>query len=753
MSEQDRLDRLGSLLKGHVDRASNYVDSKIGPDRYKAYEYFYGRLPAPKKNSPSIVRNVVAQKVNELLPQLKDPFLSGRDIVKFIPYDSKDGMSSRIASGIVNQILKQDNNLDKIYTTLILDGLIAKNGIIKAYWDKSEEIQETAFSNLTKEAVDILLNTEGVTLVDDELEENDPEFNIENILKILPTEIASQIPQMYPLGYEVLVKKATDWNKLVKQLPQLKNILTELRKSGITYSGEIERSVDTSTVKITNIQPENFIIDEDATCIEDSTFVAERRTVTVSELVQMGFPMNIIDDVVDSALAQSDSMVSLGRNSFDNTDTNTYITSVDKSEKDVTLYECYIRTSLVKYTAEKSKGKRSKLYQMYYCGGKVLSYEEVDEIPFYSWTPFAVAHKFFGQSLAETLFNEQDTLTAALRGATQYLAFSTNPRYKGVGGAEYSLPAFQANLPGSIVPIAKGDLVPFEYPRLDQGIFQIMQTIETNVENNTGVSKMSTGLDPNSLSSNVSATAVSLTMGASERRLKSIAQNLASNAILPCMKYVYELYRKNSEKALSITIDGKDVKVDPKSLPQRNALEIDYAISRTDKIDHANSLLQLKSRIAADPQLQKYHTPQECRNLEVDILNDQGIFDPERYLSQSTPQGPTATEQQQTQLAQQAQQLQMQQLQLEQAKLQLDQSKAQMDAQYKQAMLQLEQAKFEHSKNVDADNFELESKRLQLNAEVASDKQTLSEQSLEAKIHTDTAEIALEASQNRGVDI
>ena len=757
MSNIDKEERISSLLKSHIDLASTYVDGKIAPDRIKAYDYYYGKLPAPRKNSPSIVRKVVSQKVQELLPQLKDPFLSGRDVVKFIPYNKEDGFNARVASATVNQILKQDNALDSIYTTLILDGLIAKNGIIKAYWDKSEEYQTTSFSNLTMAAVDMLLASnedEEIALVDDELIENDPEFNLEQILGILTQQFQINIPALYPLGYEVLTKKATDWDKLLKQLPSLKTEISNLRKSGLTYSGVIEREVDTSTVKIVNIQPENFLIDEDAICISDATFVAERRKVSVSELDRMDFSKEKVNKVIDGAASYIDnSNVSIARNQFDDTDTSKYNYSADQSEDDITLYECYIKTSLVEYSEEKSRGKRSKLYQIFYCNGVVLSYEEVDEVPFYSWTPLPVAHKFYGQSLAETLFDEQDTLTAALRGATQYLAFSTNPRYKSVGGAEYNLGAFQANLPGSVVPIAKGDLVPFEYPRLDQGIFQIMSTIESNVENNTGVSKMSTGLDPNALNPSVSATAVSLTMGASERRLKAIAQNLATNAILPCMQYVYELYRKNSEKDLIVTVDGKDVKVNPKSLPQRRNLEIEYSISKTDKVEHANTLLSLKQRIMADPQLQKYHGPEECRNLEIDVLNDMNVWDPERYLVLEAPSGPTPAEQMAAQQADMQHQMAMQQLQIQQAQVQLEQSRVQADAQYKMATMQLEQAKFDHQVRVDADKQSLAEAQLQLDSQIAKDKQILSEQKTEADILSTTAELHLEEVQNRGVAI
>lgn len=737
----NRKERLEALLSQQIRDAENYISGKIAPDRAKGYDYYYGNLPASQKGRPTIVKKVVFEKVQAALANIKEPFIAGRDIVKFQPFHSQDGYGACIASGIVNKILRTENNIDEVYTSLILDGLIAKSGTIKVFWDEKESAEEEYFENLSKDALDELLSEDDVTLV--EKEENLPDFNLDMLMQMFPN---FPLLSIYPAGLDALMEKATDWESFFRELPSLKEQLQPILDSMTTYSGIIEREIVTSTVKIKNIAPESFLVNETATCIDNATFVAEKAKVSMNDLYDMGFDTALLDDMPQNYSIQHDlGSVEQSRNSFDNTDT--LFSAVE--DNSVWLYECYIETALVKYDTDKAKGKPTKLYQMYLCNGVLLDYSEVDKIPYFSWSPLPVPHKFFGQSMAETLFAEQEMATTALRGAIQYLSFSVNPRYKATGGAEYNLAAFQSNLPGSIVPITKGDLVPFDYPRLDQSIFSIMSVIGENSDASSGVSNMAAGLNSETLKSNVSATAVAVANDASSRRMKEYALQLANNAIKPAYAYVYELFRKNSDDDILIQVDGKDVMVSPKSLPHRTNLDVDYSLGRNDQIDLANSLLQMKTRIEAGG-LKSLQTTAQQYNLETDIMKATGIYDAQRYLTapadSNTISDPAALALQQQQLQLQQQQLQQKQmeLELEKQKLLLEKTKIENDFVIAKEKVRLDMmtAKFK---------MDHENDKLEFAQEKAADEQHMDEQKLEAQIIKDTAEIKLETEQQRGV--
>jgi hypothetical protein len=51
------------------------------------------------------------------------------------------------------------------------------------------------------------------------------------------------------------------------------------------------------SVKIENVSTTEFMIDRHADCIDDARFVAQRKMLTRSELVAMGYDKNIVDEL------------------------------------------------------------------------------------------------------------------------------------------------------------------------------------------------------------------------------------------------------------------------------------------------------------------------------------------------------------------------------------------------------------------------------------------------------------------------
>ena len=63
------------------------------------------------------------------------------------------------------------------------------------------------------------------------------------------------------------------------------------------YNCIIKRTTSSGKVKIENIPPEEFLIQKSAKSIEDADFVAHRVLKTRSDLIQMGFDRDIVDDL------------------------------------------------------------------------------------------------------------------------------------------------------------------------------------------------------------------------------------------------------------------------------------------------------------------------------------------------------------------------------------------------------------------------------------------------------------------------
>lgn len=746
----NKRDRLESLLSNLIGEAENYNDLKIAEIRDKAYQYYYGQLPAARKNSPKIVKKIVFDKVRQALSQIKEPFLSSQDVMSFTPIRQDQAQDARIASDLVNKALRIDNNFDTVLDSVIFNGLLCKVGILKASWKDKSEFEEESFEDISSEALDSLLSEDNVELIEEEVIR--PEFSMEAMMSILPA-LPPEVQQYLMDNYEderAFINSLDDYSfkALTKALPSSKEIVDIYIDSYSTYSGTISREIDTSSVEIKSVSPENFLINEGAMSIKESYFVAERYRATSSDLLDMDFDEALLAEAMDkgtSTLTNTDMV----KNSID----GTFNQGSNGNYYD--LYECYVETSLVEHDEEDNKTARAKLYQMYYLNGVLLEESEVDARPFFGWTPITIPDKFYGQSMAEVLFDEQDAATYAIRGGLQYLAFSTNPRYKAVDNAEYNLAAFQANIPGSVVPVTKGDLVPFEYPQLDQSIFTVVDSMSRSADSSSGVSDMSAGLSPDALRSNVAAATVAMTQDASSRRVKDYARNLASQCLKDAYSHIYTLIRKNSEDYITIFNNGASYEVDPQRLSPKLVVFIDPAISRYEKAEHNLNLMATKSRIENTETLKELQSMEQAYNLEQDIMKSSGVYDTDRYLTKPQPdmiKPSSAAEKQQAELTQQQQAMQEENLRIQNLELEYLSRQLQTDAENKLARQELDQERlrFEEEKAADAANRadrELELKERDmvikeedqaLKTQVAADK-TLIE---EAKVENDALRTA-----------
>lgn len=737
-------DKIERHLNKLIADSELYNQSKIVEHRNKAYDYYYGKAPYARRNSPTIVKKIVFEKIRSAMSQLKDPFLSAQDVVKFVPLSNQHAQDARIASDIVNKVLRVDNNFDTILDGVILNGLLCKTGIIKASWKERTTISEESFRELTHQDINQLLIEDDIELGD--IYTNELPFDL-NIIAHFPDEVKQYLGQ-YQDEFEFLATLDSEsfdsLKKRLKQFEEVGQIVDEYIEAFTTYDGTLIKSKDTSYVEVKNVSPENFLINEGALTIKDSYFVAERSRVTRSDLLSMNFKEDLVEEVLRKGTTTSNYSNNVSKDSQN----GQYLNDINGEYYE--LFECYSETHLVEHD-EDDYNKPSKLYQMYYANGILLETNEVDNKPFFAWTPTPIPDRFYGQSMAEVLFDEQDAATYAMRGALQYLAFSTNPRYKAIGDAEYNLAAFQSNMPGSVVPISRGNLVPFEYPNLDQSLFGIIEQMGRSADSSSGVSDMSGGLSPEALRSNVAAATVAMQQDASSRRIKDYARNLATQCLKEAYQYIYELVRKNSKEEMVIFIKGQPQTIDASNLSSSFTLFVDTSISKAEKAEASINLLNTKQRIEQSESLRNLQTPEQSYNLEEDIMRNAGVYDIERYLTKPDANTPPAVDplaEQQLQI-EQANQKMMQdevdnkkleleylteQLKIQQSNNQHAQQITELEMQLSFMKLELEKQKLELEGDKALDDSQRKHEELEMKAQIAADKQIISETKTEGEI-------------------
>jgi hypothetical protein len=102
----------------------------------------------------------------------------------------------------------------------------------------------------------------------------------------------------------------------------------------------IRRTTKGGKIKIENVPPEEFLIERTAKSIEDANFVAHRTIKTRSELIQMGYDAEIVNDLpaTQIVLYNNERLTRFG-----DIDEYPFDQTPDSSTESIELYECYVK--------------------------------------------------------------------------------------------------------------------------------------------------------------------------------------------------------------------------------------------------------------------------------------------------------------------------------------------------------------------------------------------------------------------------
>jgi len=244
---------------------------------------------------------------------------------------------------------------------------------------------------------------------------------------------------------------------------------------------------------------------------------------------------------------------------------------------------------------------------------------------------------------------------------------------------------------GAIVRMKQmGSVQPLAVPFIAGTTLPALEYLDSQIEQKTGVSRASLGLDPDALQ-NTTATAVATTVQAAAGQVEVIARNFAEGGMKQMFKLMLHEVIKNESDETFMRLNGQFIPVDPRVWNTDMDISINVGLG-TGKEDMKMAALNQ----ALGMQMQVYQgygpnnglvTLTQIRNTLSDILSLGGLRNADRYFMPMTPE----YEQMLMQQAQQAQQMQaQQQVDPNQAYLQAEQMKAQAKAQSDMMKAQLE---------------------------------------------------------------
>ena len=227
-----------TLVDEQVGLSVGYADSELSSERAKIIDYYNGVLPKPVHDGNSkYVSLDVYDSVSSLSAALLETFSAGNKTVRFAPQNADDVEMARICTEYTDFVVNRQNDSYTIMSTAIHDGLIARAGVVKVFWEDSVEYDYEDFTDITDGELDMLLAQDDVELTESTTDE---------------------------LGL---------------------------------ISGTISIERDTSQVVIENIAPSEFLIESQAKSLDDVNFCAHRTKKTISELRLEGHSEKLLEKI------------------------------------------------------------------------------------------------------------------------------------------------------------------------------------------------------------------------------------------------------------------------------------------------------------------------------------------------------------------------------------------------------------------------------------------------------------------------
>ena len=624
-----------AILQDAMAQAVDFVESEITQDRIKAQRYFDGEVDIGYEDGRSkVVATKVRDTIRSVKPSIMRVFMSTAKPVEFMPKGPEDVAAAEQATQYIHYVFTKNNGY-RVLNDAIHDALIKKNGIVKAYYEASYDAEIYTYDNLTDQEYMLLVSDDDVEVLEHSMEMS---------------------MSMDEFGAEV-------------EAP--------------IHSLKISRQIPNGQMRLDSVPPEEFFINSQARNIDDAYIVAHRTEMRVGDLVEMGYSFEDVYDLDGlygaSDVSEAETIERQGYSQDDYEDQEG-----DPAMRQVAVTEAYMKIDV--------DGTGVPVLHRLICGGtnyKLLDFEPWDEIPFAVFEVDPEPHTFYGRSLAEIIMDDQDASTAILRGVLDNVAMTNNPRIGIVDGA-VNIDDVLNNEIGAIVRMRQaGSVQELTVPFTAGQTLGALTYMDQVVENKTGVSRASMGLDPDSMQSTTRA-AVQATIQAQAGQIEVMVRNLA-DGMRRLFGIMLRAAIKNTDEEQLVKMGGQFVQVDPRVWRSDMDIGINVGLG-TGREEEKMAALQ--QAFSIQQQIYTQYGPfngmvslTNIRNTLSDMMAAAGIRNSDRYFAPITPE----VEQQLLALQQQAQAQQAQGSDPNQAFLAAEQMKAQASMQSDMAKLQLKQ--------------------------------------------------------------
>lgn len=504
--------QLNSIVSSEIRDSLNHFDSEYSQERIRAMDFYMGEpLGNEVEGRSQVIDTTVSDTIEQIMPSLMRVFTANDKYVRFNARTQEDVPKAEQISDYVNYVINHDNDGYKIMYNWFKDSLLFRLGVVKYFYDEQTDVTEEEYENLSEiELATLLAN---------------PDYELVGAIE----ESSEEMIEDPETG--------------------------EMMSINSTYSVKFKVSRTTGKIKVINVPPEEFLVNRRATSLEDAHFVAHRTTMTVSDLVAMGYDRDVVEE--HAGLSQLD-IEEERENRFQDLEANTGIEAADPTLKEVTYYECFMKVDV----DGDGIAELRRIVAIGDTGTHILENEPFDHIPFSVVSPILMPHRLIGRSIYDMTEDLQVIKSTLLRQYLDSVYSSTLPRIAAVEG-QVNLDDLLDGTAGGIIRVRQaGMLQPITGAPVGGEIRPLLDYVDGIKESRTGISKASSGLDPNALQS-TTASAVSATVRGAQVKLEAIARTIAECGMKQLFKGILHLVTKYDNKPRIVRLRNNFVPIDP----------------------------------------------------------------------------------------------------------------------------------------------------------------------------------------------
>jgi hypothetical protein len=624
-----------SILRNEIEQALGYHDTEFSQDRIDAMDYYLGEpFGNEQPDRSQVVATEVSDTIETIMPSLMRIFTQSDEYVRFIPTGPEDVAVAEQASDYCNWIINTDNPGFEIVHNWFKDALLLKLGVVKYSWDEIVDVEVEEYEGLTDQEVTALI-------IDDSVEVTEQDERVIGEPQIMPDGTVVSAP--------------------------------------VVYDVKIRRTDKSGRVNIENVPPEEFLISKRAKSLRDASFVSHRTTMTVSDLVSMGYDQ----DEVEQYAGYTDLDTTEERTSrFEDLESGSEFDSKDPTMREVLVSESYIK-------ADYDGDGVAELRRVVTVGSgyHILENDECDHVPFAILSPILMPHRAIGRSVAELVMDVQLIKSTLMRQLLDNIYNTNNARVVAVEG-QVNLDDLLTNRPGGVVRArAPGMVQPLQVPEVSGAVFPALEYMDRMKEQRTGVSRQSMGLDADALQS-TTATAVAAMQAAAQGKIEMIARVFAETGMKDLFRGILHLVTKYQNQPKIVRLRNQFVPMDPRQWANGYDIQVNVGLGTGQREQQLSTLFQIATKqeqiIAGMGMNNPIVTPLEYRNTLAKIAELSGFKDAQEFFADPRNAPPQQPQQQQQdpRIAMEAQKMQ--------AEMQMAQQKAAQDLQLQKEKMQME---------------------------------------------------------------